>query len=88
YFAGIESFLQVQIAEVEYFTALRQQVRTVFETFANRINFYKALGGGWDDATPGAQYDMNRAMKNAVQLSDEASNSSLNTNSNPDLKPF
>lgn len=89
YFAGVESFLQVQIAEVEYFNAQRQQVRTVFETFANRINFYKALGGGWDDATPGAQYDMNRAMKNAsVQLSDEASNSSLNTSSSSDLKPF
>ena len=66
YFAGIENFLQVQIAEVEYFTAQQLQVRTLFETFANRINFYKALGGGWDNATPGAQYDMNAAIKNAI----------------------
>ena len=66
YFAGIENFLQVQIAEVEYFTAQRQQVRTLFETFANRINFYKALGGGWDNTTPGAQYDMSAAIQNAT----------------------
>jgi multidrug efflux system outer membrane protein len=66
YFAGIESFLQVQLAEIQYFTAQQQQVRTLFETLANRINFYKSLGGGWDNATPGAQYDMNAAIQNAT----------------------
>jgi multidrug efflux system outer membrane protein len=69
YFADIENFLQVQIAEVEYFTAQQQQVRTVFETFANRINFYKALGGGWDNTTPGAQYNMNAAIQDAEKRS-------------------
>jgi multidrug efflux system outer membrane protein len=82
YFAGVESFLQVQIAEIEYFTAQQQQVRTVFETFANRINFYKALGGGWDDATPGAQYDMNAALKNTGGLfGDDTPSTNLNPNS-------
>jgi len=66
YFAGIESYLEVQFAEIEYFTAQQQQVRTLFETLANRINFYKALGGGWDKATPGAQYDMTAAVQNAT----------------------
>jgi multidrug efflux system outer membrane protein len=69
YFAGVENFLQVQIAEVEYFNAQQQQVRTLFETFANRINFYKALGGGWDNATPGAQYDMTAAIQGATNQS-------------------
>lgn len=66
YFNGIESFLQVQIAEIEFFTSQQQQVRTAFETFANRINFYRALGGGWDPNTPGAQRDALGAVQSVV----------------------
>lgn len=54
FFNGVDSFIEVQIAEVQLYTSRLQQVRAGFETLANRVNLYKALGGGWDDAVPGA----------------------------------
>lgn len=72
FFNGIESFLQVQIAEIEFFVAQQQQVRTAFEAFSNRINFYRALGGGWDNTLPGAQLDTTLAIQNIASQSASA----------------
>ena len=54
FFNGIDSFLEVQIAEVQVFNAQLLQVQSAFETLTNRVNLYKALGGGWDETVPGA----------------------------------
>ena len=54
FFNGIDSFLDVQVAQVELFNSRLQEVQTGFELLANRVNLYKALGGGWDEAVPGA----------------------------------
>ena len=48
FFNGIDSFLEVQVAEIQLFNARVQQTLTGFETISNRINLYKALGGGFD----------------------------------------
>ncbi len=48
FFNGISSFLDVQVAEIQLFNARVQQALTGFETVSNRINLYKALGGGFD----------------------------------------
>lgn len=47
YAAGIDSYLQVQTAQVEYFTAQKRLVQARFNALANRVEFYKAIGGGW-----------------------------------------
>ncbi len=47
YAAGIDSYLQVQTAQVEYFTAQKLLVQARYNALANRVEFYKALGGGW-----------------------------------------
>lgn len=54
FFNGIDSFLDVQVAQVELFNSRLMQVQTAFELLANRVNLYKALGGGWDDTVAGA----------------------------------
>jgi len=54
FFNGIDSFLDVQIAETQVYQAQILQVQTGFETLSNRVNLYKALGGGWDESVPGA----------------------------------
>lgn len=63
FFNGVDSFLDVQIAETQVFEAQILQVRTGFETLSNRVNLYKALGGGWDESVPGA---LKRPMTNAI----------------------
>jgi len=50
FFNGIDSFLEVQVAETQLFNAHVKTVLTGFQTLSNRINLYKALGGGWDDS--------------------------------------
>lgn len=47
YETGIDSFLQVQTAEVNLYTTQLQFVQTGLESLLNRLNLYKALGGGW-----------------------------------------
>lgn len=63
FFNGVDSFLDVQIAETQVFQAQILQVQTGFETLTNRVNLYKALGGGWDESVPGA---LKRSMVKAV----------------------
>ena len=48
FFNGVNSFLDVQIAEIQVFSARQQMVMTAFETVSNRVNLYKAVGGGFD----------------------------------------
>ncbi len=50
FFRGVDSFLDVQVAEVQFFQARQQVVLVAFERLSNRVNLYKAIGGGWDDS--------------------------------------
>lgn len=47
YETGIDSFLQVQNAQVDLFTTQRNFLQTGMESLMNRVELYKALGGGW-----------------------------------------
>jgi len=44
---GIDSYLQVQTAQVDYFNAQQALVQVGLAALANRVELYKALGGGW-----------------------------------------
>ncbi|MBP6017992.1 MAG: efflux transporter outer membrane subunit [Burkholderiaceae bacterium] len=47
YETGIDSFLQVQSAEVDLYTTQRTFLETGMDSLMNRVELYKALGGGW-----------------------------------------
>src|SRR5690606_23560742 len=47
YETGIDSFLQVQNAEVDLYTTQRTFLQTGMDSLMNRVELYKALGGGW-----------------------------------------
>lgn len=47
YETGIDSFLQVQNAEVDLYTTQRNLLQTGMDSLMNRVELYKALGGGW-----------------------------------------
>ncbi len=47
YETGIDSFLQVQNAEVDLYTTQQTFYQTGMESLLNRVELYKALGGGW-----------------------------------------
>lgn len=47
YETGIDSFLQLQTAEVNLYAAQQQFIQTGMLSLLNRIELYKALGGGW-----------------------------------------
>ncbi|NYT64849.1 efflux transporter outer membrane subunit [Alcaligenaceae bacterium] len=47
YETGIDSFLQVQNAEVNLYTTQRSFLETGMDSLLNRVELYKALGGGW-----------------------------------------
>jgi len=51
YEEGIDSFLQVQTAEVNLYSAQRQFLQTGLNSLLNRVELYKALGGGWVEHT-------------------------------------
>jgi len=57
YSGGVDSFLQVQTAQVDYFNAQIALVQTGLAALINRVELYKALGGGWQENTvePGQQ---------------------------------
>ncbi len=44
---GIDSFLQVQTAEVALFSTQQQFIQVGLASLMNRVDLYKALGGGW-----------------------------------------
>ncbi len=47
YETGIDSFLQVQTAEINLYATQQRFVQTGMESLLNRVMLYKALGGGW-----------------------------------------
>jgi len=48
---GIDSYLQVQTAQVDFFNAQIALVQTGNAALANRVELYKALGGGWQETS-------------------------------------
>ncbi|HLR29723.1 MAG TPA: efflux transporter outer membrane subunit [Paenalcaligenes sp.] len=67
YETGIDSFLQVQTAEVNLYGTQLQFVQTGLESLLNRLNLYKALGGGWnfDEDTLQALEEQQRELQEA-----------------------
>lgn len=65
YETGVDSFLQVQTAEVALYTTQQQFLQLGMESLLNRIELYKALGGGWT-----------KSSVNTSQLYDEGLNKS------------
>lgn len=51
YTNGIDSYLQVQTAQVDLFNAQLALVQTGLAALINRVELYKALGGGWEETT-------------------------------------
>jgi multidrug efflux system outer membrane protein len=52
YTNGIDSYLQVQSAQVDYFSAQISLVQVGLAALNNRVALYKALGGGWAEVSP------------------------------------
>ncbi|MDN5844044.1 MAG: efflux transporter outer membrane subunit, partial [Alcaligenaceae bacterium] len=50
YRTGVDSFLQVQTAEVNLYGVQRNFIQLGAEALTNRVELYKALGGGWEGA--------------------------------------
>ncbi|VFR64386.1 RND efflux system, outer membrane lipoprotein CmeC [plant metagenome] len=66
YEGGIDDFLQVQTAQVEYFNAQQSLVQTGLQSLINRTELYKALGGGWvETSIPQAQAQPGTPVANA-----------------------
>jgi multidrug efflux system outer membrane protein len=51
YETGIDSFLQVQNAQVDLYATQRSFLQTGLDSLLNRVELYKALGGGWNENT-------------------------------------
>ena len=51
YTNGVDSYLQVQTAQVDFFNAQLALVQTGLAALINRVELYKALGGGWEETT-------------------------------------
>ncbi len=54
YETGIDSFLQVQNAEVDLYSTQRIFLQTGMDSLLNRVELYKALGGGWLETSASA----------------------------------
>ncbi|WP_066455670.1 efflux transporter outer membrane subunit [Castellaniella caeni] len=50
YETGVDSFLQVQTAQVNLYAVQQQFITLGAAALANRVELYKALGGGWSAA--------------------------------------
>ncbi|HEX2518279.1 MAG TPA: efflux transporter outer membrane subunit, partial [Castellaniella sp.] len=48
YETGVDSFLQIQTAQVTLYGIQQQFIQVGANALANRVELYKALGGGWD----------------------------------------
>ena len=46
YSQGVDSYLQVQVAQINYYTARQLALLTTFNAMVNRVQLYTALGGG------------------------------------------
>jgi len=49
YQTGIDNYLQVQIAQVDYFNAQQAAIQADLAALDNRVALYRALGGGWQE---------------------------------------
>jgi len=67
YSGGIDSFLQVQTAQVDFFNAQIALVQTGLNALVNRVELYKALGGGWYETTAAATAQQAQASQQAPQ---------------------
>ena len=65
YDAGIDDFLSVQQAQIELFNVQQSFLQVGLESLQNRLELYKALGGGWTDTT---------VTTDDLQLSEEVNN--------------
>ncbi len=63
YETGIDSFLQVQTAEVDLYTTQQSFLQTGMDSLLNRVELYKALGGGWLEDSAPAQASDNTGSK-------------------------
>lgn len=68
YETGVDSFLQVQTAEVNLYATQQQFIQVGMDSLVNRIELYKALGGGWYKDTV-----MNTAVADTPESADPAS---------------
>ncbi|NYT57660.1 efflux transporter outer membrane subunit [Alcaligenaceae bacterium] len=60
YETGIDSFLQVQTAEVDLYTVQQNFLQIGMDSLLNRVELYKALGGGWlRDSASGSETPAN-----------------------------
>ncbi|ARP88557.1 multidrug transporter [Bordetella genomosp. 9] len=64
YSGGVDSYLQVQNAQVTYFDAQLTLVQTGLASLLNRVQLYKALGGGWEETTVTKQAQADNASRN------------------------
>ena len=48
YETGVDSFLQIQSAQIALYGVQQQFIQVGASALANRVELYKALGGGWD----------------------------------------
>lgn len=69
---GIDSFLQVQTAEITLFSTQQQVIQVGLASLMNRVELYKALGGGWQADTATAAVDAAEQGKSPAKA-DEAS---------------
>ncbi|AIL32808.1 hypothetical protein IX83_05305 [Basilea psittacipulmonis DSM 24701] len=47
YRSGTDTFLNVQTAQISYFQAQQSLITAQYNALSNRINLFKAIGGGW-----------------------------------------
>lgn len=69
YEAGVDSFLQVQQAQINLFNIQQSFLQVGLESLQNRLELYKALGGGWTPTTVTAE-----TLQATQVLSDEPVN--------------
>ncbi|AZY53176.1 efflux transporter outer membrane subunit [Bordetella avium] len=62
YVNGVDSYLQVQTSQVDFFNAQIALVQTGLASLINRVELYKALGGGWVENTALTQAQPNTSQ--------------------------
>ncbi|NYT36660.1 efflux transporter outer membrane subunit [Allopusillimonas soli] len=67
YETGIDSFLQVQNAQVTLYATQQQFLQTGMDSLLNRVELYKALGGGWLEASAHPQVEPVDAIRGEAQ---------------------
>uniref|UniRef100_UPI00333E518B efflux transporter outer membrane subunit n=1 Tax=Castellaniella defragrans TaxID=75697 RepID=UPI00333E518B len=55
YETGVDSFLQVQTAEISLYGIQQAFIQLGTDALFNRVELYKALGGGWQEAQAGQE---------------------------------